>query len=631
MKWLTYVTRVIFITFILFLSSCEPEQEEYYEIEYELTEYRNAYQVKGFKGEAKQIEIPSTFLDLPVLGISYAAFRHAKVETVIIPDTLEFIKSSAFYSLSIKEVIISEHSKLKSLDMYAFSSSSIKTVYIPKDTTVLWGSVDAMIEDVIIHPDHSIYQEIDDLIYSKDGTILYYIPNIIDQDSLIIPEGVTTIGYRAAEDQQNVKAIHLPSSLKTIEIIAFSESQIETVVFSDDAELEVIQPFAFYQTNLKSVQLPDTLKSIGEQAFAKSSLESIQLSASLESIGERAFAETRKLMEIEIPELVITIGYAAFYHSTLEHIVFLGNETHLNSDIFVHTFHLKSIEIPTTHPLFLSDDGILYDKQQTTLIHYPYQHPQTTFQLPITLSKIESRAFDYALIERFEASFNPHFKTIDGVLFDSDGKTLIKYPSQRKELTYQIPYGVISVESYAFSRTNHLETLIVSSSVTHLMAYSLSSASIDYLNFMPNSKLTYLGSHFLGWSWIKHLVIPKSVQVIENEALSYATVILLEFDEGFSLVIDDRIARVNRIESMVLPVQHGLSIQFIRELNSVYVTEGSETFLDFTTDRKIGTFLVFEDLDDALKEILDTKFRHIRNHVDVATFRYEKLNQSYFN
>lgn len=631
MKWLTYVTRVIFITLILFLSSCEPEHVEYYEIEYELTEYQNSYQVKGFKGEAKQIEIPVTYMDLPVLGIHNAAFYNAKVETIIIPDSLQFIRLSAFYSMSIKNVVISETSTLKYLDMNAFNGSSVKEIYIPKDTDVHWGTFDAIIEDVTLHPEHTLYQEIDDLIYSKDGTILYFIPHMLNRDTLFIPEGVISIDDLAAADQKSIQTIHMPNSLKTIRIGAFAESQIETVVFSEDAELEVIQAFAFYQTNLKSIQLPDTIKSIGEQAFAKSNLESIQLSASLESIGERAFAETRKLKEIEIPEHVISIGYAAFYQSTLEHIVFLGNETHLYSDIFVHTFHLKSIEIPTTHPLFLSVDGILYDKQQTTLIHYPYQHPQTTFQLPITLSKIESRAFDYALIERFEASFNPHFKTIDGVLFDSDGKALIKYPSQRKDLTYQIPYGVTSVESYAFSRTKHLETLIVSSSVTHLMAYSLSTASIDYLNFMTNSKLTYLGSHFLGWSWIKHLVIPKSVLVIENEALSYATVILLEFEEGFGLVVDDRIARVNRIESMVLPMRHAFSIEFIRELNSVYIPKGSDPFFDFTTTRKISTTLVFEDIDDSLKDILEDQFSHIRNHVDVATFKYEKLNLSYFN
>ncbi len=57
----------------------------------------------------------------------------------------------------------------------------------------------------------------------------------------------------------------------------------------------------------------------------------------------------------------------------------------------------------------------------------------------------------YTTIDAYEAEDgNPRYSSRDGVLFSADGKTLIKYPSGRKETHYDVPAGVEAIADSAF-------------------------------------------------------------------------------------------------------------------------------------------------------------------------------------
>lgn len=67
------------------------------------------------------------------------------------------------------------------------------------------------------------------------------------------------------------------------------------------------------QEDLKSVELPDTLKEIGSCAFEGcTKLQQIQLPGSIEKIGSYAFYECTKLQQIKLPNSVKKIGEDAF-------------------------------------------------------------------------------------------------------------------------------------------------------------------------------------------------------------------------------------------------------------------------------------------------------------------------------
>ncbi len=81
-----------------------------------------------------------------------------------------------------------------------------------------------------------------------------------------------------------------------------------------------------------------------------------------------------------------------------------------------------------------------------------------------------------ALEEICVSSANPSYSDIDGVLFDRDAETLIRYPAGRSE-AYEIPEGVSAVGDYAFCGCTGLTGLTVPASVANFGEYALSGCS----------------------------------------------------------------------------------------------------------------------------------------------------------
>lgn len=84
----------------------------------------------------------------------------------------------------------------------------------------------------------------------------------------------------------------------------------------DNYVVSGIGAYAFYNcTNLRTVKIPESVKSIGADAFALcSSLNSVTLSDGLISIGKEAFRESG-LTNIVLTSSVKEIGEQAFYRS----------------------------------------------------------------------------------------------------------------------------------------------------------------------------------------------------------------------------------------------------------------------------------------------------------------------------
>ena len=63
---------------------------------------------------------------------------------------------------------------------------------------------------------------------------------------------------------------------------------------------------------------------------------------------------------------------------------------------------------------------------------------------------------------------NPYYISIEGVVFTKDMKTLVQYPAKKRNTSYTIPEGVITIKDRAFQRASYLEVLTLPKSLEEI-------------------------------------------------------------------------------------------------------------------------------------------------------------------
>ena len=99
---------------------------------------------------------------------------------------------------------------------------------------------------------------------------------------------------------------------------------------------------AFIGSNITSVEIPNTVKTIKSDAFADCySLQSVTMGNSVECFESNSFSSCSSLTTITIPESVISIGYAAFGNCGLQSIFIEGLNTNISPAAFLYCTNLN--------------------------------------------------------------------------------------------------------------------------------------------------------------------------------------------------------------------------------------------------------------------------------------------------
>ena len=267
---------------------------------------------------------------------------------------------------------------------------------------------------------------------------------------------VTSIGDDAFDGCKSLTSVTIPNSVTSIGKFAFNGCTGLTSVTIPNS-VTSIGNNAFYRCiGLTSVTIPNSVTSIGESAFnGCSSLTSVAIPNNVTSIGDGAFSGCKSLTSVTISNSVTSIGYSAFSGCTgLTSVAIPNNVTSIGDGAFSGCTGLTSINVASDNSNYCSVDGVLFNKDKTTLIQYP-GGKQGAYTIPNSVTSIGHYAF-----------------------FGCSGL-----------ISLTIPNSVTSIGWWAFSYCSGLTSVTIPNSVTSIGSYAFQDCtgltSIKTMCFIP--------------------------------------------------------------------------------------------------------------------------------------------------
>lgn len=171
-------------------------------------------------------------------------------------------------------------------------------------------------------------------------------------NEIILPNSVRSIPKAAFSNSQTAKVV-LNEGLKSIGDMAFFNSAIQEIVFPSSLE-QMEENIFYYCRNLKKADLSQTkLTKLPASTFVYAGVEEVLLPATLKEIGAQAFLKTSQLKTIEIPENVKTIGLETFRESSVTTVKLPNGVTTMAQRAFYYCPELAEV---TTYGSTFNDD-----------------------------------------------------------------------------------------------------------------------------------------------------------------------------------------------------------------------------------------------------------------------------------
>jgi len=213
----------------------------------------NTITITKYKGNVKNVVIPSTLYGLKVTGIGDGAFYRRNLNGVVLPNTLVSIGKYAF-SNSFWDAVCTKTSGFISCN--GSGDNTFTEIVIPNSVTVVGGKAFSL-----------------STLNTEDRTGPFKKSNRGSLKRVSFEGSPKYIGDFAFEGN-SIKELTIPDSVEYIGEEAFRSNEIEQINLG--AGIKVINGGAFDQNQLRSVVLPKGV-AIGRAAFANNQIKSISI------------------------------------------------------------------------------------------------------------------------------------------------------------------------------------------------------------------------------------------------------------------------------------------------------------------------------------------------------------------
>ncbi len=367
-----------------------------------------------YNGTAADVTVPEGVVKIG----AEAFYGNMNIQRVKLPDSCTVIGEYAFSScMSLNSIDLN---KTVTIEHGAFMGSALNTLHIPSSVRTIGESA---------------------------------FGSIFNLSKVTMDDGVESLGNNCFRECYSLNEIQLASTVSVLGSYVFSSTGIKSIDLPEG--LLEIPNNAFESSSLQSVEIPSTVKTIGSYAFNSCwSLTGVTLNEGLEVIGENAFSQTM-LTSVHLPSTVRDIRDWVEYTDETGSYIF-------NNHCFFNLSGLASITVEEGNEYYDVYNNALYSKDHSRLIIYPSMNNATTLTTHPDTKIIMERAIQYC------------FNLTDVVLND----------------------GLTEIAPYAFNYCG----------------------SVQNIN-LPSTLEKIGGGAFIGMSKVKEFIVPEGVKVLGTEIL----------------------------------------------------------------------------------------------------------------
>lgn len=364
--------------------------------------------------------------------------------------------------------------------------------------------------------------------------------------SIKISDTVTSIGASSLEECNNLRTISIGENA-LFDFSALALGDLSSYITLDE-DVSKIKDYAFYNSGIENIDIPEGCKSIGVGAFTYcNNLTNIIVPQNVEILNKGIFKGCANLRSAELSCKATSIPAQSFYLcGKLESVVLPSGITSIGESAFEECHYLTSIVIP---------DGV------TSIGDWAFYNctSLTNIVIPDSVTSIGKNAFYGCPIE---------IVTAPAIAFDDLNSSTLK----------EIAITSGEVPSGAFQRCSNLTNVIIGDGVTNIGDYAFENC-YHLTNITIGDNVTSIGDEaFGGCESLTSIMIPNSVTSIGRYAFSHC-------DFLTSIVIPDSVTSIGEDAFFNCPIEKAI----IPSSASSYIKKSSLKEVVITSGREISS------------------------------------------
>ena len=297
-----------------------PSSITYQDVDYTVTEI-------GGSAFANRPNLNSVVMPNTVKVIGSCAFEdcqnYSALKSVTLSNTLEIIGANAFHGCRALKFLELPNSLIR-IETEAFTACEFSSITIPSSVTDIGYYIFrfAEIGSISVAVDNPFFSSKDNVIYNKDYTTLVTCPN--KTGAFVIPNTVKKIEDYAFAFCTFLSSITIPESVELIGDFAFRQTYLNHLYLNDKNNNFTTVDGILYDKDITtlilcpmgnrvngSIIIPNSVKRIKGASFNNSSIQSIIIPNTVTAIEDFTFYNSEFLRSVSLPNSLKSIGHNA--------------------------------------------------------------------------------------------------------------------------------------------------------------------------------------------------------------------------------------------------------------------------------------------------------------------------------